>query len=486
MQFDGLYAFDVGPAGSPLMPGFRRLDPSVTYSKGRGFGMKDARIWRAQDVLQPDPLYQDFICIERGGIAVDVPNGRYHVLVNIDNPSGYWGEFQYFRERQIVAERIRQVAWERMSFHTLREKYFRFWNVEDLPSDNTFDKYQDAYFNEEEFDIDVKDGQLNIEFGGTDWACSVSTVIIYPESQKEAGRKFLEYVRQQRRFFFENSFKRVLHAPQGDAIRATAASRDRGYVTFTRDYMEDVYFNDTPRHKEIGQTVEGFAFAGEYEPLTLSVYPLKNLGKVTVSIGDLLGPSESKIPSSAIEVGYVSNRISRETMEGSVYKIKPRLVMPLPSIEMPKEVTRRFWLTIKVPRDTSPGEYRGEITIAPENGRQSTVPVKFRVYKGTLDEADIPVGPWGHEIGIPWYEDDQSANIWNEHMTRKSLQRLRDYGFTSFSGLPFVKLHGFVAGRPQFDFSKADQQMRLARKLGFKDARYHLLSLWWTRLVSSG
>ncbi len=99
---DGLYAFDFGPANSPLMPGFTRIDPSTTYSKGRGYGLKDARIWRGADVLQPDPLYQDFLCIEQGSFVVDVPNGRYHVLVNVDNPSGFWGEYQTYRQRSIL------------------------------------------------------------------------------------------------------------------------------------------------------------------------------------------------------------------------------------------------------------------------------------------------------------------------------------------------------------------------------------------------
>ena len=55
-------------------------------------------------MLQPDPLYQDFLCIEQGGLAVDVPNGRYHIFVNIDNPSGFWGEYQTYRQRSILAE----------------------------------------------------------------------------------------------------------------------------------------------------------------------------------------------------------------------------------------------------------------------------------------------------------------------------------------------------------------------------------------------
>ena len=46
------------PPAAPVMEGFTPLDPGKTYSKGRGYGWKDAHFWRAFDVLQPDPLYQ--------------------------------------------------------------------------------------------------------------------------------------------------------------------------------------------------------------------------------------------------------------------------------------------------------------------------------------------------------------------------------------------------------------------------------------------
>ena len=54
--------------------------------------------------------------------------------------------------------------------------------------------------------------------------------------------------------------------------------------------------------------------------------------------------------------------------------------------------------------------------------------------KGTLDAVDIPAGPWGHTIDLPWYEDETAE--WNRDMAVKSLKKLREYGFTTASGLP--------------------------------------------------
>jgi hypothetical protein len=463
-RFDGLLAFDLGPAASPLMPGFTRIDPATTYNETRGYGLNKARIWRASDVLQPDPLYQDFLCIEQGGLAVDVPNGRYHVLVNIDSPSGFWGEYQVYRTRSVLAEG-RPVVEESMNFDTLKQKYFRFWDTDDSPSDDTFDKYQRSYYQEKEFDVDVADGQLNVDFRGDNYACSVSAVIIYPADKAEQGKQFLEYVVERRRFFFDNYFHRVLHKPTGEPLDPSVDDTRRGYVVFTRDTMQDVYYNDTPRRDEIGQPVSGFGFAGEYEPLGMAICPLVDLGQVNVAISDLTGPGT--IPAIDIAVGYTSYRLTRVSGDGAVYTIAPRFVVPRARVAVRRGETRQFWLTVHPRSDAKPGTYRGEITIKPVHGQPSSVPVEYRVYPGTLDAVDVPVGPWSYEIRTPWDEGEAASREFNETMAERSLRRLRDYGFTTFSGLPRLRYLGFQQGKPVFDFSEGDRQMKLARRMGF-------------------
>src|SRR5208282_623672 len=249
--------------------------------------------------------------------------------------------------------------------------------------------------------------------------------------------------------------KRVLHRATGDPLQPTAEDRRRGYVAFQRDYMQDVYYNDTPRKHEVGGPLCGSAFAGEYESLTLALCPLADLGKVQVTVSDLAGPAGT-IPAAAIDTGFVSYRVSRVTMEGSVYTIRPRLVMPGGTVEMPKDTTRRFWLTVKTPADARPGVYKGVMTIASQHRGQAQIPIEFRVHRGTLDRVDVPAGPFGCTINTPWDNSDPAAAAHNVQLFLKSLRKLHDYGFTACSGIPSIAYHGFKAGRPVLDFSLAD------------------------------
>ena len=455
--FDGLWAFDFQPNNTcPVMEGFTPIVPSSTYSVGKGFGLKDAGNPNGQNALQPEPLYQDYLDISQGGMAVDLPNGKYRVWVNVNRPNLYWGEVQTWSKRTIKANG-KVVVQETMGDAERKKQNFRYWNIDDLPTDNTFDKYQKNY-DEKTFDVDVTNGQLFVEFGGEGEACAVCAMVIFPVEKAEQGAKFLKYVEARRRFHFDNYFKRAAHNPTGDALAPTDADKTQGFVTFTRNIMQDVYYNDTPFKSELGKPLSADVFAGEYGPLNVAVVPLKDLGRVTVSPNDLKGDAGT-IPASAIEVGYVSYRINRVTMEGSVYSIGPRFVMPDSTVQMPKDIVRQFWLTVKTPADAKPGQYTGTLTLKSEKGGTAQVPVELRIRKGTLDEVDIPAGPWG--LNVPYMDD------------LASLKKLREYGFTDFSSGAIVRYGGFKDGKPILDFTQADSLMANAKELGFEGVIFY-------------
>ncbi len=139
--------------------------------------------------------------------------------------------------------------------------------------------------------------------------------------------------------------------------------------------------------------------------------------------------------------------------------------MPTSSVAMPKDITRRFWLTVNVPATAGPGAYRGKISIVAEHGAATQVPMEVRVRKGTLEAVDVPAGPFSYTIDLPW--PGPEGTKWNQMMARKSLAKMRECGFTSFSGLPIINYQGFKDGKPVFDFTTADAQMKLAREMRF-------------------
>ncbi len=93
---------------------------------------------------------------------------------------------------------------------------------------------------------------------------------------------------------------------------------------------------------------------------------------------------------------------------------------------------------------------------------------------------DVPAGPWGSNIELPWRGDEKGD--YEKQMYRKSLAKLRDYGLTSFSGIPTLRISGWQNRVPQIDFAEADREMADAQS-GRLQKRGH--SITTTALVAS-
>lgn len=460
-QFPELYAFDFGLPASALMRGMTRVTSGTTYNSRRGYGFRDAKIWRSFDVLQPDSVYRDFVCIERGAFAVDVPNGRYHVVLNIDCPGGYWGELPKYRRRAVSAEG-KLVAEDTMDRAVAMARYFRFADSDDLPTENTFDKYLGTIFKEKAFDVDVTDGRLDIEFEGENWANCLSMLVAYPVAMAAQGTAYLTELRERRRAEFDNYFKRLLHQERNPELELTATEKAAGFCCFSRPIMDDIYADSRPLREEVTRQLKLSACAGELESAQLAVRASRDLGRVTLSAGELRGPA-GVIPAAAVRVGYVSNRVSRVAMDGSLYTIRPRYVMNQAAADLQAGVTRAFWITAEVPPATPRGTYSGELTIAFSDGRKDNLALTVDVWAPPLAALDVPVGPWGLEIRVPWFDEEMAD--WNRDMDAKCLQLMRRYGCTVFATGLEIEVRG-KGDTLQLDCRHADDLMQRARAAG--------------------
>jgi hypothetical protein len=241
-----------------------------------------------------------------------------------------------------------------------------------------------------------------------------------------------------------------------------------GFAVFSRDWMKDVPVNAVPRREEIVRELSMFASARQEQPLVFSLYPLRNVGKVIVSLSELKSESNSTvIPSSVFVPGVVSHRLTRVTGEGSVYTISPRYIMPRDNSNIASGATTTFWFTLHTPDQVKAGRYFGRVILKGAGGAQVTIPLHVRLFATRLDELDVAAGPWGCTLGIPWI-NPQDLGDYNREMYRRSLAKMREYGCTTFSGIPTIRISEWKNRQPIIDFRQGDQEMADARAAGFK------------------
>ena len=386
--------------------------------------------------------------------------------MNIDSPGGYWGEVQAFERRRISANGSRVVD-EQMDFTEFKKRYFRNAHREDLPGIDIFNDYVQRMFNIKEFDVEVRDGRLDLKFEGEGFAIALSCLVIYPSEMSARGSQFWSWVTARRQAQFNDYFKQVLPKRTGSPAPAN------GYALFARNFMKTVNAFDGPLPGE-GIPPQGLALSvaqGEEGALTFSLQPAGGPGVISLKISDLayVGSGASAVPplpASVLNPGWIDYRINRVTLEGSVYSVTPRYWHPMPAPSAPG-VTRTFWMRVKCPSGVRPGPYRALITVKPRNGKQRSFPVTVTVLPFSLDPiTDVAVGPWGATIDLPWLTKDGRTAKWGWQIFEKSLDVLKEAGCTSFSGVPHLKVSA-KAGKITLDTRLADREMALIRSKGF-------------------
>src|SRR5439155_14579271 len=79
-----------------------------------------------------------------------------------------------------------------------------------------------------------------------------------------------------------------------------AADRRRGFVIYSRHYLECIYPQTRPRPAEMNPELRLSASPGEYEPCNFIIYPLRDLAGARVTVSHL-GP----VPARSIDVRHV-------------------------------------------------------------------------------------------------------------------------------------------------------------------------------------
>ncbi len=354
-----LRAFDFGPPGSPVRPGFQRVTPAMAFTPERGYGWLSgrdglkARVWPAARGLTPSEYYgrpipppvylidldQDVVGGTRPAeFAIRVPPGEYVVWLLAGIPRG-WTPFVNNFSVQAGDQTVR-IA---------------------IPQENIF---RETWIRTR---VDGS-GRLLLRFR-PETGFVVDALAVFPKNQERRAR--CEFARPIEMEIFRappeiwKNWRLIPHAPEPASPPPGPTERRRGFVLFHRPLVRNVYPDSHPQGRERFSQLEIQATPGEYEPWTFSVQALRDLDALSVAVvGDLRGPGGARIPAGAIDVRQVrcwpvrTNYSSMHT-----YKIVPELLDPVRAADLAAGRCRRYWLTVHVPDSAVAGTYRGRAAL---------------------------------------------------------------------------------------------------------------------------
>jgi len=252
-----------------------------------------------------------------------------------------------------------------------------------------------------------------------------------------------------------------------EEVKPTIHDKSVGYMIFSRSPLEYVFPGSKPKKSEMIEHFMIRVVRNEFEPITFSLYPLQNLGTVKISVTDLKSAKEI-ISKNKIRVACVE--MVQETIglpEGRFLDL-PTLIRPGNQVKVERGKCQRFWLTIRIDDNVLPGVYKGRITISPQNGLETSLPLEVTVLPISLE--DIPGIDYFMmmtyeftELTMPWRKEEK------EKIYKSACNILKDY---QEHGMTTLCLHSpFVLitkedGTPNLE--DIFTALRAAKEMGFK------------------
>jgi hypothetical protein len=203
----------------------------------------------------------------------------------------------------------------------------------------------------------------------------------------------------------------------------TTEEWDSSIILLTRSYLRLVFPNSDWAEAERVSRLKLAACPGEYKPVPLVVRALRDLVNLTVVVSDLAGAAGT-IPASAIDVRSVRYQPKEGQARWGPFN---ETLMDVPlflekrnSIDLPPGTNQPFWLTVRVPEDTTTGQYAGTVTIsASHEHERREIPLEVSVRPFRLAE------PKGITFGL--YAKMRTDPAW----LQETFADMRAHGMTS-------------------------------------------------------
>jgi hypothetical protein len=218
--------------------------------------------------------------------------------------------------------------------------------------------------------------------------------------------------------------------------------KHKDYIVFQKNYLERVYPYTEPHTSEFMETIYAEISRNEYQPNTFYIRSFRNLGKVKVTVTPPLN-QHGNLGTDPISIGTISQLTEIvETEKGgdiTYYRWAPKIIESK-EVTIPQGSTQGYWITLKAGADTTPGDYRGVITIRPQFGRQTQVPIHVKVLPLRLTDTDIQ---YGMMMTYAFYELD------NDRWTQTEKALIKQQGIQIYRDL---REHGMTVIYPHSHF----------------------------------
>jgi len=190
-------------------------------------------------------------------------------------------------------------------------------------------------------------------------------------------REFVSLREQDR---IKRGLKRIDYKATAGFASPPQAWKKRGLVVYPVNYLELVFPNSSVDYDRAGDELKCFEIQGQSEPVSFVIHAFEDLSNVQIKVSDLHFELDT-ISADNIHIHQVVRNDQRwGWSEEKNYGTCPDyLSFKNPIVNIKNNSNCQFWLTIDVPEDVTPGEYKGTVLIDSGGEEIYRFPLKVEV-----------------------------------------------------------------------------------------------------------
>jgi len=323
----------------------------------------------------------------------------------------------------------------------------------------------------QEMDFSVTGSNVDIRFSSRSrWL--VNALVLAPQSEWANVRKqILDGIEREVFLLPEDELKKWEERPHQEDTTLPSFSAEeekRGFVIYHRHYLDPIWPNTVPTPIDLKSPVRAFATWGEYEPMTFTIFPLRDLDDVSVTVTDLQSSAGQRLLRSNIDIRYVRFMFVRPnySVEGVYYRA-PDVLMPMRRVSLKKHENFRVWLTAYVEPFTPEGIYEGFAEVWVGNEKAAEVPLKLRVLGFSLEKDQSLI--FGQYYRHPYSQMAAAPDAFSRNWWRQKAEL--EHADMAAHGMNTITMSVWspapVDGKWKFNFEQLALCIDLYRRHGF-------------------
>lgn len=235
-----------------------------------------------------------------------------------------------------------------------------------------------------------------------------------------------------------------------------------GFIPFTRNYMDPVHMHYRPQQFEITDIFHVTLAKNEFEPLIVGLYATRDVDNIRLELSGLRSDND-ELKQEQIEIRKIEMRAvlpKGNRGDKKKYRLIPSILRLTNSTQLIKGQTAAFWITVSSSKDSTAGDYFGELLIKTDEKIIRTFKMHVTILPFALEE--IP----DKSFALLYTPTNLPPEM--EGNARVLLRDMRAHGMTAYS--PIASAWGEPlafdeSGRPEI--KRLVHHLQMAKEEGF-------------------